>query len=134
MGHAPWNWVVGTGIYLDDVDVAFSAAAWRFALIALGVTLAAMGLVTLLARNIAVPIIALVDVAQRLAQRDFSVDVDRTPRTDEIGTLTMAVGVLRDEAAQLEAVRAEQQDSYKAASNQRRIARLKLADDVEATI
>ncbi|OAN46693.1 chemotaxis protein [Paramagnetospirillum marisnigri] len=134
MAYAPWSWVVGTGLYLDDLDAEFRAAAWRFGLIALVVTLVALVLVTLLARNIVSPITHLVDVAQRLAQHDFSVDVERTSRGDEIGTLNRAIGVLRDEAAQLDAVRAEQQEAYKRSSIQRREARLKLANDVEASI
>ncbi|WP_239988740.1 methyl-accepting chemotaxis protein [Paramagnetospirillum kuznetsovii] len=134
LAHAPWKWVIGTGVYLDDVDAAFTAAAWGFASIAVSVILIALVLVTILARHIAMPITALADVAERLAQRDFSVDVDRSPRKDEIGTLTKAVAVLRDEAAAFEAARAGQQEGYKVASAQRRAARLKLADDVEATI
>ncbi len=134
VAYAPWNWTMGTGIYIDDVDAEFRAAAWRFALIALGVILLALVLTTVLARNIATPIIRMADVAQRLGQRDFSVDVDRTPRSDEIGTLAKAIAILRDEAVQLEAVRAEQQESYKIASAQRRESRMKLADDVEASI
>ncbi|MDO8608330.1 MAG: cache domain-containing protein [Phaeospirillum sp.] len=132
--YEPWSWIVGTGIYIDDVDVAFRAAAWRFALIAAAVILVALVLTALLARDIATPIIRLSDVARRLALRDFSVDVDRTPRADEIGTLTLAIATLRDEASQLEAVRAAQQEGYKVASAQRRDARMKLADDVEASI
>ncbi|MBL8490411.1 MAG: methyl-accepting chemotaxis protein, partial [Rhodocyclaceae bacterium] len=29
-GFAPWGWIVGTGIYLDDVDRIFREAAWKF--------------------------------------------------------------------------------------------------------
>ena len=133
-GYAPWNWAVGTGIYIDDVEAEFHAAVWRFALIALVVVAAALALTIVLAGNIATPIIRMADVAQRLARRDFSVDVDRTPRADEIGILAGAIAVLRDEAAQLEAVRAEQQDQARIASVQRRQTRMKLADDVEASI
>ena len=134
VGYAPWNLMVGTGIYIDDVDAAFRAAAWQFALIALGVIALTLGLIVLLARHIATPIIRMAEVAKRLAQRDFSVDVDRTPRGDEIGALAGAIATLRDEASQLEAGRAEQQEHYKLSSAERRRARMKLADDVEASI
>ncbi|WP_254432689.1 methyl-accepting chemotaxis protein [Magnetospirillum sp. SS-4] len=132
--YQPWGWVIGTGIYLDDVDAEFRSAAWRFALIALAVTLVSLVLAGLLARGIARPILRLSHAAERLAQRDFSIEIDRTERHDEIGALTRAIAVLRDEAAQVEATRAEQQEGYRLASIQRREARLKLADDVEATI
>ena len=132
--YEPWNMMVGTGIYIDDVDAAFNAAFWRFALIALAVIGASLVLTIMLARHIAAPIIRMADVAERLTHRDFSVDVERTTRTDEIGVLMGAIAVLRDEASQLEAVRAEQQEQYKLASVLRREARMKLADDVESTI
>ncbi|KIL96969.1 Methyl-accepting chemotaxis protein [Paramagnetospirillum magnetotacticum MS-1] len=134
MAHAPWNWVVGTGVYIDDIDAEFRDAAIKFSTIALTVCLAALVLVTLLARNIATPLKHLADVAQRLARQDYSAQVDVTDRTDEIGTLTQAIAVLRDEAASAAEARAAQQESYKAASAQRKQARLQLADDIESSI
>ncbi|CUW38925.1 putative Methyl-accepting chemotaxis protein(Chemotaxis methyl-accepting receptor,9-34;Methyl-accepting chemotaxis protein (MCP) signalling domain,300-540) [Magnetospirillum sp. XM-1] len=134
MAHAPWNWVVGTGVYIDDIDAEFRTAAIEFSAIALSVVVVALGLVGLLARNIATPIRHLADVAQRLARQDYSAQVEKTSRTDEIGTLLAAVAVLRDEAASAAEARAAQQESYKAASAQRRQARLQLADDIETSI
>ncbi|KJS43008.1 MAG: chemotaxis protein [Rhodospirillaceae bacterium BRH_c57] len=134
MAYAPWSWVVGTGLYLDDLDAEFRAAAWRFGLIALGVILVVLVLVAVLARNIVTPITHLVDVTQRLAQNDFSVDVEHTNRRDEIGSLNRAIGVLRDEAMQLIAMRAQQTETEVLATAQRRDARLKLANDIEASI
>ena len=132
--YQPWGWIVGTGVYLDDVGAEFQAAAWRFGLIALAVTLVSLVLAGLLARGIAGPILHLSHAAERLAQRDFSVQIDGAERRDEIGILTKAIGVLRDEAVQAETVRTQQQETYRQTSIQRREARLKLADDVEATI
>jgi methyl-accepting chemotaxis protein len=44
---APWGWIVGTGIYVDDVNKDFTAALWRIAVIIL-VAIAIMLLVGLL--------------------------------------------------------------------------------------
>ncbi|MBI3445493.1 MAG: cache domain-containing protein [Magnetospirillum sp.] len=132
--HAPWNWMVGTGVYIDDIDAEFRSAALEFAAIALLVVLAALALVAALARNIASPIKRLAEVAQRLAQQDYSAQVEQSSRTDEIGTLMGAISVLRDEAASAAEARAAQQEAYKLSSVQRRDARLKLADDIESSI
>ncbi len=134
MGYAPWNWMIGTGIYIDDIDAEFRAAAWRFGGIALVVTLAALGLVTLLARDIARPLIRLAGVAQRLAKGEYDIKLEPNRRGDEIGTLAGAIAVLRDEAAQTAAARQKQQEAYATASTLRHEARIKLADDVETTI
>ncbi len=130
----PWGWTVGTGIYIDDIDTEFRAAALRFAAIAVAVGLAALLLVTTLTRNIASPLRHLADVAQRLARQDYSAQVEKTSRTDEIGTLVTAIAVLRDEAASAAEARAAQQEGYRAASAQRKQARLQLADDIESSI
>ncbi|EME67683.1 methyl-accepting chemotaxis protein, partial [Paramagnetospirillum caucaseum] len=130
----PWGWTVGTGIYIDDIDAEFRATALEFAAIALGVVVVALILVASLARNIAAPLKNLADVAQRLARQDYSAEVEKTSRTDEIGTLVAAIAVLRDEAASAAEARTAQQEGYKAASTQRKQARLQLADDIESSI
>ncbi len=55
-GFKPWGWMVGPGIYIDDVDTAFHQTLWR--MLAVG-ALVAVGLVfisELLARSIVVPL------------------------------------------------------------------------------
>ena len=34
-GFAPWGWIIGTGIYLDDVDAIFRQTAMMFAIVSL---------------------------------------------------------------------------------------------------
>ena len=34
-GFAPWGWIIGTGIYLDDVDAIFRQTAMMFAMVSL---------------------------------------------------------------------------------------------------
>ncbi|MBV8502915.1 MAG: cache domain-containing protein [Paucibacter sp.] len=42
----PWNWVLGNGVFVDDIDAAFWSFAWRFLLIggALVLVLGALGI------------------------------------------------------------------------------------------
>jgi len=84
---APWGWVIGTGIYIDDVD-----AAWReSALKALGIALCC--LIPLLAVSIATSrsiFLRLRDMVHRV--KDVEVEGDLTKRiqitsNDEIGEL-----------------------------------------------
>jgi len=133
-GFAPWGWMVGTGIYMDDIDAEYRDAAWKFTAIAGLVVLVVLALVLLQARSIARPVAALADVAQHLARGDYHVEVGDTGRKDEIGALIRSISVLRDEAAQAADARAKQQEAYHRAAATRRDARLKLANDVEATI
>ena len=69
-GFEPWGWVVGTGIYVDDVDAAFAAEVRAFLLPALLVTLVVGGLSLLIGRGLAR------DIARRGRQvRDASDDL-----------------------------------------------------------
>ncbi|SNT11051.1 methyl-accepting chemotaxis sensory transducer with Cache sensor [Pseudomonas japonica] len=75
----PWGWIIGSGIYVDDVQAAFQAQAWR----ALGI-LAVAGLllgalVLLIGRSIARPLDAAVGAMANIA----SGDADLTRRLDE---------------------------------------------------
>lgn len=42
--YAPWNWYIGTGVYLDDIDTAFRASLWRslMILLVIGIPMTAM--------------------------------------------------------------------------------------------
>ena len=54
----PWGWVIGSGIYVDDIDALYRRQAWRSGLVVLllGATLYAVS--TFIARGIARPIAA----------------------------------------------------------------------------
>ena len=48
----PWNWVVGNGVFIDDIDTAYWSYAWRFLLIGGGLFIVLGGLGLLLTRSI----------------------------------------------------------------------------------
>jgi methyl-accepting chemotaxis protein len=129
-----WKWVVGSGVYLDDVD----AAVWRNTELTIGIV-AAVALVTLavafwLGRRITGPILKLTGTAHRLADGDLSTAVPALDRRDEIGTLAQAIAVLKARA--IEAARlADDQDRVKAmAMNERKTAMRKLAEAFESSV
>ncbi|MBC7953807.1 MAG: methyl-accepting chemotaxis protein, partial [Rhodospirillaceae bacterium] len=130
----PWNWVIGTGIYIDDVDGEFRAVALRFSAIFAVVLIAGIALVVALARSIGGGVIRLVAVTKRLADRDFAVTVPETNRHDEIGQLAQAVAVLRDGAAEADRLRASQEAMKVQAEAERRAGLLKVADGFEGSV
>jgi len=130
----PWNWMVGTGIYIDDINAAFRAVAIKFGMVFAVVLLAAVALVTVLSRHIGGGVIRLVKVTERLASRDYTVDVPETSRHDEIGQLAKAVAVLRDGAAEAEALRHRQESLKQEAEAERRSGLLKVANGFEGSV
>ena len=54
--YQPWGWIIGSGVYIDDVQAEFQAQALRAVAIGLAIALLMALLVTLIARSIARPL------------------------------------------------------------------------------
>jgi len=96
-GFAPWGWVIGTGIYIDDVDVAWRESAYKAGGLAL------ICLIPLLAVSIATSRSIFMRLRNIVGQVKDVADGDLTRRTDmasgdEIGELAkwfdLAIGRL----------------------------------------
>ncbi|MEK9969890.1 MAG: cache domain-containing protein, partial [Ferrovibrio sp.] len=94
-GYAPWGWVIGSGVYLDDVDAATKNDAIETG-IAVAVNASFLVLIGfMLARSVANPLKQLTGAIDRLAKRDWTTDVPHTAKRDEIGAIARAVGVFK---------------------------------------
>ena len=52
----PWGWIIGSGVYVDDVQAQFRGQVWKASLIGLGIALIMALLVVLIARSIVRPL------------------------------------------------------------------------------
>ncbi len=99
-GFAPWGWIVGTGVYADDLAAMFRSNAIEMAMIlavgGLAIILAAYGIV----KSVTGPILRLKASMQSIAEEDVSRDVPETERKDEIGAMAKVVSVLRQSVAE----------------------------------
>ncbi len=129
-----WKWVVGTGVYLDEVEAATWASAVNTAWMIGAVALLTFAAAFWLGRRITRPILRLTDVTHRLAEGDTATVVPEVDRHDEIGTMAHAIDILKQRS--LEATRlAADQDRLKAeAALERQSAMHKLADGFEASV
>ncbi|MET0066697.1 MAG: methyl-accepting chemotaxis protein [Candidatus Thiodiazotropha sp.] len=80
-GFTPWGWVIGTGIYVDDVETAFWNTALTLAGAALLILLVMMGLSIAITRSIVTPICHTTEALQDIAMGEG----DLTRRLDESG-------------------------------------------------
>ena len=134
VAYEPWQWAIGTGIYIDDVNHEFRAVAIKLGVALTLIMVAGIGLVMALSRNIGGGVIRLVRVTERLAAHDFAVTVPETHRGDEIGQLAKAVAVLRDGAAETESLRARQEAMKAEAEAERQAGLLQVADGFEGSV
>jgi methyl-accepting chemotaxis protein len=86
----PWGWVVGSGIYLDDLNADFYAQARKFTTIILAVIVVIALLAFLIARSITQPLGKAVEAANRLALGDMTVAIEGESR-NETGQLHAAM-------------------------------------------
>jgi methyl-accepting chemotaxis protein len=133
-GFAPWGWLIGTGIYLDDVDAAFRQNALMFGSILLVVFVATLAASTVIGRSVTKPLAIITGLTGRLASGDSDFDVPYAKRRDEIGNLARALQVFKDNAAAMAKLNADQAELKERADVEKRGAMLNLAAKFEASI
>jgi len=92
-GFKPWGWMIGTGVYVDDLEAAF----WNQAMIVLviaGIGAVAAFIIAVVAiRGITRPVRSLTKSMNALAEGDSSIIVEGADRRDEIGQMAKAMEV-----------------------------------------
>jgi len=118
-GFAPWGWVVGTGVYADDLEVMF----WDKALVALGLalvgTLALLVAAFAIVRSVVGPVNRLKDAMGAIANENVSFEVPETGRKDEIGQMADVLVVLKDSVAERIALREREKEQQEALDEER---------------
>lgn len=105
--YKPWGWVIGTGVYMDDLHAAFWSLATRTAGIAAG-AMVLLGLIAfVLIRTIVGPLTALRGAMERLSQGDAQIEVPHTTLQDEVGAMARTVQVFKSNLIETERLRAE---------------------------
>ncbi|MGK7862391.1 cache domain-containing protein [Falsiroseomonas sp. E2-1-a4] len=102
----PWDWVVGTGLYVDDLRAAQRYALWFGLAQAGGVALAVALLVGLVVRSITRPLATLIGATRSLGESGLATPVPEIGRRDEFGDLARALEGFRVQG--LEKMRVEQ--------------------------
>ena len=129
--YQPWGIMIGTGVYLDEMD-AQNAAVTRttFGLFGL-VILVVGGAALLIASNIVVPLRTLNQAMGRLANGDLSESEIDTTRRDEVGDMAKAVQVFRRNMLAMEELRREQEALKLRTETEKRTLMAGLADELE---
>ncbi len=110
-GFKPWGWLIGTGIYVDDVSSSFWRHVATLSAIAFGVALMLSGVAAAVIRTMSRPLSRLTKTMTRLASGDHAIDIGDTGRADEIGAMATAVEVFRQNAETLETADRERRQS-----------------------
>jgi len=94
----PWGWVVGSGVYLDDLEAAAAREAWRIVGAALAIVAVLVLGAAMVMRSITGPLAGAIGVAERIARGDLREAVAVT-RGDDLGRLQAAMATMADKLA-----------------------------------
>ena len=117
MGFKPWGWVIGSGVYLDDVEAAFKELMIKLAIVGVVITAIVILALVVISRGISKPIGSMTEAMMKLAGGEHGTEVPGRGRGDEIGSMADAVQVFKDNAIEVERLSREQE------ATQRRTAR-----------
>ena len=116
---SPWDWIIGTGVYVDDVNQAFNRLLWDFASFMVPMLLIIFGLALWLTRSIAAPIRLLTNQTNQLVNGNLNVTVEGVGRHDEIGTLAVAIEAFKTASVKKQQLEAEAIETRRLTEQQR---------------
>jgi methyl-accepting chemotaxis protein len=127
----PYGWVIGGGVYLDDVQAIFWAQARQVGvLVGLGLVLVA-GLFLLLGRSIVNPINAMTASMRKIAAGETSTVIPALERGDEVGAMAQSVQIFKDSMIETTRLRGEQDVLKAQADADRKLLLSRMADEFE---
>jgi methyl-accepting chemotaxis protein len=116
-GYQPWGWVVGSGVYADDIDEAIQRELWRAAILAVVVIFIMAVFAQLLARSISRRIGQAAEVANAVSNGRYDNHID-SKGSDEIAGLMSSLDTMQTrllERQDTDAVAAQEMSRLKCA-------------------
>ncbi len=134
-GFAPWGWVIGTGVYIDDLEAQVWSVLRELLMIVGVVLLVVGGISVVVARRTSTAMRGLVAAMGELASGKFDMVLPGLQRGDEVGAIARAVEQFKENAADRARLEAEQKEAAARTSAETRKLEMKtLADSFEAAV
>jgi methyl-accepting chemotaxis protein len=134
-GFEPWGWVIGTGVYIDDLQAQLWESA-KTVIVAALIVIGLIGAVTLImARRISSELAAMTSSVSKLGEGDFGIVLPGLNRRDELGDMARSVEQFKVKAEQKARDEVEAKITQdRLAVGQRKREMHKLADDFESAV
>jgi methyl-accepting chemotaxis protein len=133
-GFAPWGWVIGTGVYIDDLKTQTWVSTQRALIAGAIILLISLAVSMFVARGITKPLQRMTVAMNALAGGNLDVDVPGIGRHDEVGEMANAVEVFKSNAVARQGLEAEQKEAETRAVTRRKADMTKLANDFEGAV
>ncbi|HLJ01036.1 MAG TPA: methyl-accepting chemotaxis protein [Bradyrhizobium sp.] len=129
-----WDMYLGTGAYLDDIDVKLRPIIWGLALTTLIIAVISGGIAWLIGRSISRPLDQLGARMRTLADGELESDIPGIKRGDEVGAMAMAVQIFKDNAVRIRGLEKVEAETQARAAADRRAAMENIANDFERSV
>jgi len=133
-GFAPWGWIIGTGVYIDDVDALFWQEARMLGLISSAILAIMAAASLLLARSITRPIASISGCMTSLAEGQLEIDVPDQDRGDELGGMARTVEIFKKAAIEQRRMEAEKIQAERRSEEEKRAALIEMAETFERDV
>lgn len=131
---SPWGWVLGTGIYVDDVNHDYQKELKKALAYSGLIALVVIPLMLLIARGIYKPIGFFSETMDHLSDGRLDVETRYQDHKNEIGTFAHAIGAFKNVMLARQQMAAESKQAEERQAVERREAMLKLADDFDRRV
>ncbi len=128
-----WKWIIGTGIYVDDVEEAFMTKLKSISIIIIAGILFVGILGWLIIKDMSVPLLRIVDGLKDLTD-DKVIEVTDNNRKDEIGGMANALRDLNVKLKEARELAIREQENKRRTEQERKKMLLKRAADFDAQI
>lgn len=130
----PYDWVITSAIYIDDIDQIFWSQIRRIGSLAGMILLSVVGISLLISRSLARPIAKMTAAMHELASGNTEVTIPARDDNNEIGAMARSVQVFKDGMAETVRLREEQDLLKHRTEAEKRNLMNELADDFEGQV
>ncbi|WP_339861368.1 methyl-accepting chemotaxis protein [Thalassospira alkalitolerans] len=130
----PWGHIIGTGIYIDDLQSAFWTNATFVIVICASLLLILILTGLIIGRDISGSLKKLSSRMNLIARGDFSGEIEGRDRGDEVGEMAHTVVSFREQALENKRLQANQRDMELKTEEQRRNAIMDMANSLEQRV
>jgi methyl-accepting chemotaxis protein len=131
---APWGWIIGSGIYIDDVNATFLWLLGIVSGVALITFVVVVGASLIISRGITHPLSYIAANMLRLAEGDKGIKVKFTDQPNEIGDLSRSMSIFLEKTVEMERMQKQQEEAEQRAEEEKRRLMMEMADDFEASV
>lgn len=107
-GFQPWGWIIGSGVYTDDLVSSFWSSASSVLIKASALFAVIITLTVMLVRSITQPLDAMCNVMRRMSHHEYDVPIVGCERKDEIGEMATALMLFQSKCLERKTIEQEQ--------------------------